>query len=550
MAEGEASAVPHRGQVYLQTCPSTKGTLVVHKGQFERVLLPPGTWQLEFDDCDFGFLVNIDMDLFGDRDPSIWVSDVLTRCLYQSEKGKQFMMWSGPDEKDSIVSALQTELKTFQCGHLDVPIKGTCGTFKHEVVCFQLEKGGSRIHWKLSDLHAAAGLERGMKRNGTRWVYRRWASWASFMERAGFPVTLERSASLDEEITECTPEGRIHPWGATTTYGLLALSCRLSWSNFALKDETCRTAMAQYTSSLIHVLSGGSWRLALSLSRDTVWHPPMMWTDDDCVWLECTDGTLDMRPLREIVATRRLPMDRKEVLLSILRFTSSDLDDAMTLSDFMRILATHMHRSADVLRCFGEICFNVSLYAENILAPNHEQLVDVFEKQSKLPSGLCLRSDVIGASKHHRDQVLARYLTGCAELTKNHLTFSIAVDASRVGKKHLHLGLFFCPGGVAFWMVPQVCCPLGNGSDYLPNSAMSLCTNYQPRTILTKLQTCHPILTPKCITTRLARKYKMLNCDMSSGLPTSLCLRLPRNKSSKFVVCKCPCVFLEYPIQT
>ena len=320
---------------------------------------------------------------------------------------------------------------------------------------FELEQGGSRLHWKVADMHTVGCFDQVMKKSPSRWLHRRWKAWRSFLCDMGCPLTLCRGTAIGAPLEE--PSGamdRVHPWPALPTYGMLALLMRRAWGANAMQVDPARLAIAEYAHALIKPLSLGRWCVVLTFD-DSHWAPPSSYAHKDAVWLRCSDGFIDLGPLRGHSRFAGWSDARKSSLRRVLGLIGHALQtqNLMQFVDFVTVLAENMHRHRDVLRCFAQSMFSLSLHAEDVLATNSRSSNEILAEPVR-HGGVELSSSDVDYTAHVRDQRLARYLNECKSVTENVRTFSIAIDASRVGKRGLHLGVFLAPSGVAFWMAP------------------------------------------------------------------------------------------------
>ena len=127
----EAQAQPHTLQVSLQWDPTTDRFTLVHSVLLERALLPPGQWDLHFDEEGFGFVESHSSD---DKNESLWVNDLFRRCLYKTDGGREVVLQStAAGGEHSVSTFLSEQLLDFRSCVVRVPMGHTTGL--EEVAC-------------------------------------------------------------------------------------------------------------------------------------------------------------------------------------------------------------------------------------------------------------------------------------------------------------------------------------------------------------------------------------------------------------------------------
>ena len=127
----EAQAQPHTLHVSLQWDPTTDRFTLVHSVLLERALLPPGQWDLHFDEEGFGFVESHSSD---DKNESLWVNDLFRRCLYKTDGGREVVLQSTAAGGEHAVSTfLSEQLLDFRSCVVRVPMGNTTGL--EEVAC-------------------------------------------------------------------------------------------------------------------------------------------------------------------------------------------------------------------------------------------------------------------------------------------------------------------------------------------------------------------------------------------------------------------------------
>ena len=69
-------------------------------------LLPPGQWDLHFDEEGFGFVESHSSD---EKNESLWVNDLFRRCLYKTDGGREVVLQSTAAGGEHAVSTFLSE---------------------------------------------------------------------------------------------------------------------------------------------------------------------------------------------------------------------------------------------------------------------------------------------------------------------------------------------------------------------------------------------------------------------------------------------------------
>ena len=162
----DADLQPHRDFVSLQFSHKEGKVMVVHSATREQVELNGIEWALEFDDDGFAFPVDAITDDIEHRSPSRWVDEILRRAVYLDSRGQQWLCWASTssDGKDTMAS-LAAEETSFQCCTIRVQVGAAHSHFAHQCLLFELEQGGSRLHWKVADMHTVGCFDQVMKKS-------------------------------------------------------------------------------------------------------------------------------------------------------------------------------------------------------------------------------------------------------------------------------------------------------------------------------------------------------------------------------------------------
>lgn len=174
---GKATAeeVGHRDLVFLDYCAT--GHLITHTLTHERVRLPSGDWQLDFDEDDIGVLVDVRDARPGAEPRILHVADLLQRTVFRAATSGELFV-----QKDASVKAVSLDME--RCWFRDATVDLICGRTSAKVGmrCFIMKMsrhGKQCMFWPLVLLYGVLQLS-SFKKQGGRWVQHemtRWTKW-------------------------------------------------------------------------------------------------------------------------------------------------------------------------------------------------------------------------------------------------------------------------------------------------------------------------------------------------------------------------------------
>lgn len=463
MGNEEAEAAQHRNVVVMCKDPCSGRCLLCHLWTQEQVALPPGDWALEFDSDGFGYVSlsadegTMDVDGEGPHEEPQWVDSLLTMSVYMTKSGKRYLLQRSQGEE--VLGPLDQELESFTRLVLRIAFGNSQARCEQHVAVWSLPLSGSRLAWRLTDLHSIVGFSVHLKKDAARWVYRRWSAFSAFLKSIGCPLGILRSATRDDEGHDGPPpqvDRRVLPFVSCPTYAFLALLGRLAWSRHRMTNAELQQGVADFCVSILRAYDKvESASVRWSFDRESVWHPPMLLQGRCQVVCEMARGRLNLSPVAKFISSAACTGATRTIALRLASALGDLAEIEMPLMEVFQCLAKSCCDDHDIGILFGQLCFSAAEVLESTLLPPDTPAKQLPTKHLVCRDRMSWESCGGSDTSHERDLKLARYLRVSALACEGAEVMSISVDASRIGKKSLFLGCAALGSNLAFWMPPQ-----------------------------------------------------------------------------------------------
>ena len=406
-------------------------------------------YEIEYDESGAGCLIPDDGD-------ATWASDILQWHMYAADNsGALWVQFAWRDSAAEMIS-LEVARKIYRIAQVRIQLGHTSATLEHSIAIWTLPLCGSRVYWSLLDLWQALDLGKVLsKQTASGWLYRRWRAFDGYLRQARFQVGLLRSYPLRTgagELAPQVPRERLLPFPSLSSAALLALLSRQCFALDGFRDSQSKAASREYLEALLRLC----WKVGASLSLPL---DPDAGLDDfgfvNCprlVDIFCLDSLFcDCSSLLE--QSRSMNLD--QVLRGRIARLLELLPNASRVSalDLLRALAGF---GAELLPWLGPLCMQLGRRLENEL---WDPDVPVSTLATQWEEGSRVRAADLADTISQRDRRLWAHLCTTQAMTKDALYLSCAVDASRIGKRHLLLGVVVNnSNNGAGWMLPQEHC--------------------------------------------------------------------------------------------
>jgi hypothetical protein len=439
----EAHVLPHQGLVALDQPSCSSPVLLVHLKTLERKPLPPGEWQLDFDDEGFAALT----ELGGER--VLLVEDYLHRTLCTSAVDELLILEGAPGEQQKQWS-LTAKLMSYE--EIHVKVKAGPTMLEHGLPSYFLTwpRQGCRFFWDAICLYTLLCMS-SYKGVASKWFYESYKGWQSWLSTWGLGSdnVMQSTQTQGQQIDPVT---RFLPSSAVSSTALVALLARwgsASVQHGGLRDRQCRAAAVCLLEGIVKATRlhkawqlelrfDPDWKLGWPLSASTA--PDLTLEVDDegfvCLskWHELSEASLSRSPccawLKALTRDRDPSECSKIPVYLLLCGSAGSQSMAGLFGQVMWQLGQSMEKSAFIALKKGSV--------------HRDAMVAAYADLQ----GLLKRPSAMNA-------YLLRYVMSGLTATAGHRSCSMAVDKANVGGLGLQSGAFVLPDNTAILAVPQ-----------------------------------------------------------------------------------------------